>query len=39
LGVDIVPRFNRHMAGKAGRERRIVDGYAVFKLSEPPAGR
>jgi hypothetical protein len=37
-GEDKVVGFSGLVAGKATLERRLVDGFAVEKLSEPPAG-
>lgn len=37
MGVDEVSGFDRHVAGKAGLVHCLVGGFAVVKLSEPPA--
>jgi hypothetical protein len=36
---DKVSSFERLVTGKASFVNRLIGGYAVFKLSEPPAAR
>src|SRR5687767_10068924 len=38
-GEDEVASFDSMVAGKAGVEHRLVGGFAVVELSEPPAAR
>ena len=37
MGEDKVASFGGHVAGKAGVVHRLVGGFALVKVSEPPA--